>query len=292
MTQDTNIAHPVIYDTAVPTLLLRPTDSIATQHVDADDYLLLCNDSVFAPYAADSFTVYRESMFAANGLASQPKEPSLRDVSHGPDWMFLVIVALLTLMSLFINRIRFNIKDILVSLFNLRIQSRVERENNVKITSMLPMTGIYLASVAAVATRVATSRLSLHLTVPQPLFYAIVVASLVLFILMKGGLIRLIGNIFDDRGSVQLYLTSGHLFYFAGGMLLPPLLLFVYFAGAGGEAALIISAALIAIILITRLIRGLQLILTNSRSSKLYLFYYLCILEIVPILAMVKILTT
>lgn len=291
MNQDTNIVYHPVYDTVIPQLLLRPVDSTTLSTPDSNDYLLLCNDSIFAPYAADSVTLFRPSMFANSHTSHFGNEPQLRDVSQGFDWMFFVIIAMLALVSINLNRLRFNLKDIFASLFNQHTQGRVERENNVKTSSLLSMTFIYLASVAAVATRIATSQLDVILTIPEPLFFAILTGILFLYVILRGGLIRLIGSIFNDIYPVQAYLTSNHFFFFVGALILPPLLLFVFFAEPIEQTALAIATAIIAIILIVRLARGLQLILTNSKTSKLYLFYYLCTLEIVPILVMVKILT-
>lgn len=290
MNQDTNITYHPVYDTVIPQLLLRPVDSTTASQPDNNDYLLLCNDSVFAPYVADSVTTYRQSMFVNSHVGHHGNEPQMRNATPEIDWMFVVIVALLALLSLNLNNIRFKLKDIFSSLFDTRVLERLERENNVKTISLINMTGIYLASVAAVATHIASSQPSLFITIPEPLFYALLTVSLILFVVLKGALLRLIGNIFNDSVPAQSYLTSNHLFYFVGALLLPPMLLFVYFAGPLKQAATAIALAIISIILILRIIRGIQLILTNTKTSKLYLFYYLCILEIVPILAMVKIL--
>ena len=290
MTQDTNIARYIVYDTAVPKLLLRPSDSLTVTKADSSDYLLLCNDSVFAPYAADSLTTYRESMFAESTLRSPSNEPTTRNEVQGFDWMFYVVILLLTIISIYINQIRFSLKDIFMSLFDQRVLSRVEREHNVKSRNLIPMTIIYLASVSSVITQLACMESGIRLTVSIPIFYLATLGVINLFILIRNALIRMIGSIFEDNESVQLYLTSSHLFYLVGGILLTPLQLLVYFAGEARTAALYTSIGIIAIILIVRFIRGIQLILTNSKTSKLYLFYYLCILEIVPILAMAKIL--
>lgn len=269
---------------------MRPVDTISEPEADSSDYLLLCNDSVFAPYSADSLPRMRESMFSTNPLHVQYQNSELRGNTGGLDWMFFVIIGLLVLVSVYLNRIRFSMKDIFMSLFDQRVQERVEREGNVKIRNLIPMTGIYLASLAAVITSLATQHLDIRLTVSVPVFYLLLLGSLVLSMLVRGGLIRLIGSIFKDENSVELYLTSTHLFYFVECLLLTPLLLLVFFGGAISRVALIISIAIIGITLVTRVIRGIQLILTNSRTSKLYLFYYLCILEIVPILVVAKIL--
>ena len=49
------------------------------------------------------------------------------------------------------------------------------------------------------------------------------------------------------------------------------------------------EAGVIALLFTIRLIRGLKLILTFSKTPKVYLFYYLCILEIVPIIIIIKV---
>lgn len=298
MTQDTNIIQHthtttthVAYDTAVPKLLLRPADSLMYPRPDTANYLLLSNDTVFAPYADDTVVTYRESLFAFTTHTTQEPEPQMRNNVQTLDWMFFVIVGLLALTSLYINHIRFSLKDIFLSLFNTRAQGRVERENNVKISNLVPMSGIYLAALAALISQIATNMMNVRLMVSPPLFYTALTTALILYVLLRGVLIRLVGDIFGDNSSVMLYLTSNHLFYFVGGMLLTPLLLFVYFAGNGSETAIYIATFFAALLTVARFIRGIQLILTNSKTSKLYLFYYLCILEIVPILAMAKIIT-
>ena len=50
-----------------------------------------------------------------------------------------------------------------------------------------------------------------------------------------------------------------------------------------------ILAGILGLLFVVRLIRGLQLILTFSKTPKFYLFYYLCILEIVPIIIIIKV---
>ena len=126
-------------------------------------------------------------------------------------------------------------------------------------------------------------------TLPDYLMYLAILGGLIAFIFLKNSLIRLLGNVFEDRSVTMLYISSNNLFYFVGGFVFVPLMLLLFYCPAATETILKTTIFLVGIIFIVRLFRGIQLILTNSKTSKLYLFYYLCIFEIVPILVMAKI---
>ena len=49
-----------------------------------------------------------------------------------------------------------------------------------------------------------------------------------------------------------------------------------------------IALTIVALLMIIRIIRGMIIILSSANDSKFYLFYYLCTVEIVPILIIAK----
>ena len=151
------------------------------------------------------------------------------------------------------------------------------------------MEGIYLASLALIILKSTQTLGHFVISLPQPLFFGITLAALIAFILLKNSFIRLLGNIFDDRAATMLYISSNNLFYFIGGLTTTPLLLLLFYISGAQDTLLKTTLIIIAIVFTIRLLRGMQLILTNSKTSKLYLFYYLCILEIIPILVMAKV---
>lgn len=282
----THTAASVSYD--IPQTLLRPHDSVFNPTVDTTEYLLLCNDSVFGCY--DTLPIrQRSSMFATNTHSKAYPLPSQRPATVSNDWVFATIILLLALVSIYLNNQKFKLKDIFLSLFDTRILERVFRESNIRTVSLLPMVGIYLASLAMVILRTTQTFGNLHIQLSPHLFFIATLLALIAFILLKNGMIRLLGDIFEDRLSTALYISSNNLFYFVGGLVATPLLLVLFYFAPAQKAILEATIILIAILFIIRLIRGLQLILTNSKTSKLYLFYYLCISEIVPILVMAKI---
>lgn len=273
----------VHYNTVIPETLVRPHDSIFNPTIDTTEYLLMCNDSLFAAYS-EKPVIVRKSMFKTNTNAKAEVQPRPHDTPAGTDWIFASIIILLTLVSIYINNQKFKPKDIIQSLFDLRVLERVARESNIRIPTLLPMVGIYLASLAMVILKTALTYSNLTIQIPTYLFFLLTLTALIAFLLVKNGLIRLIGNIFEDKNVAIIYIISNSLFYLVGGLLVTPLLLLIYYFTPAEDAILKITISIIAILFIVRILRGMQLILTNSKTSKLYLFYYLCIFEIIPII--------
>lgn len=275
------------YSTVIPETLIRPHDSIFQPKVDTAQFLTMCNDSLLAPYSENPVQ-HRESMFATNTLSQPTTHPAPHNTSPNLDWVFATIILLLALISIYVNNQKFKIKDIFLSLFDTRVLDRVSRENNIRITSLLPMAGIYLASIALVVLKATQTYSITSLPMAPPLFFIVTLTALIIFILLKNSLIRLMGDIFEDRSATMLYIFSSDLFYFVGGLVSTPLLLFLFFCTQAQTAIQKIAIFFIAILFIIRFLRGIQLILTNSKTSKLYLFYYLCIFEIIPIIVIAK----
>ena len=267
--------------------LLPPTDTATATETDTADYLLMCNDSIFAPYK-DIQTRHRKSMFSANELSSQEAMPTMRYTEPSTDWIFATVIVLAGVMSLYFNIQKFKIKDILRSLFDIRTLERVFRESNVRTVSLMPMAAIYIACLALCVNK-ASNLFGTMLFDNSPLATLIIFFAIALFILMKNEIIRLLGTLFEMRNCIKLYLCSNYLFYFLGALTILPLTLFLFYSTFAEKTMVYIISIYVAILFVVRILRGMQLILTNHESSKLHLFYYLCCLEIVPILVIIKI---
>ena len=279
------------YDSITPFYAFDVTDTAAvdtSMQADTVNYLLMCNDSVFASYTSDTVTV-RQSMFAESIHHDSEVRTELHVTQGHSDWTFALIVLLLTIMSLYLNSRKFRLKDIFMSLFDMRVMDRIARESNTKPRSMLPMVGIYLACITLIATEMSRHWIHPSASISAIGLYLVVFGALSLFITLKNGLIHLLGNIFEDKTSTTLYVTNSHLFHFVGAVTLTPLSLLILYGNSLSKTATTVAVIITCTIFLIRLLRGFQLILTNSKTSKLYLFYYLCILELVPILVAVKI---
>ncbi len=274
----------------IPVTLLRPVDTVTvdTTETDTVKFFTCWFDSTEAPFAIQE-PLQRKSMFASNEHVSDLVTPVKRTDNTPGGWVFGVIILLIVFISLYINNQKFKIKDIFRSLFDSRALDRVFRESNIRPRSLLPMTGIYLGTLALCAVRI-MKQYAFYMDLNEVQLFLILLGGLVVFILLKTGIIKLFGVLFESPSSIWLYISSNYLFYFVGGLTVTPLLLLIFYTPNAGDIPLKIALGIATILFIVRIIRGLQLILTNSKSSKLYLFYYLCIFEIVPILILAKVL--
>ena len=116
-------------------------------------------------------------------------------------------------------------------------------------------------------------------------------AAIIVFSLSKLVLIRSFGLLFNDKKNISLYI-SNQIVYFALGVLLLifPIFCSFYLKSAPVEILLYLSLALFALLSIIRALRGFVLLLKMADSFNLYLFLYLCTVEIVPLLIAIKIL--
>lgn len=265
-----------------------PADSVAVDTAaEREEGLMVCNDSLFAPYAGWEAPV-RKSMFASREPNIGRPLPLQRQVPASTDWIFGTLTLLIALTSIYLNNQKFKLKDILQSLFDIRTMERVFRENNLKPRSLLPMTCIYLGSLTLVANEMLRETGGIELFRNALLQYAVLCGGVIVYYLIKNEVIRMFGALFENRHASMIYICSNYLFYFIGGLGATPMALVYFFAPGGNDGLLIALGIFVCIVFVLRMLRGLQLILTNSKSSRLYLFYYLCIVEIVPILIVIK----
>lgn len=274
------------YDTTVPAMLYFEPDTVVTTEKDSVSDIARTIDSLFA-HADNDSVVYRESMFTIKETRNNGNSLQ-RQTEPGSDWIFCLIVLLLVGMSFYINRRRVKIKDMIMALFDRRVLERIVRESNIKPITLFPQGLIYFASIAFIALATAMNSGNGIAGLSPAAQFGIFFGSITGMVLLRNGTIRLMGNIFEDTESTHLYILNSYLYYSVGSLLMPPLLLLVFYSTFAETAILKTALIIISIIFIVRLFRGMQLILTNSRTSKMYLFYYLCILEIAPILVMAK----
>lgn len=101
-------------------------------------------------------------------------------------------------------------------------------------------------------------------------------------------ILLIIGVIFDHRKLFNEYLNHGFFYnQLAGIVLLPKNLLLIYTTGIFNEIIVIITLLAIAIIYLVRILRGI-VFATKHGILNIYLFLYLCALEIVPLLLLYK----
>lgn len=105
-------------------------------------------------------------------------------------------------------------------------------------------------------------------------------------------IINVFGFVFEMQKEIREYTISVFLFCNAVGLFMLPVVICLAFLKQVKPSVFIyIGLAVITVFFVTRLVRGLIIGLNSARVSKFYLFLYLCTLEIVPLVIMVKLFT-
>lgn len=259
-------------------------DSSSVLH---DDAILYCPDSVFRSPDPSSLPLHK-SLFKGHVLPVRHNVniplPSSGD--YGLVFGLAIFMAILLCVALKIRRI--NLKDVLPATMSMRHLNILMRGSNIKDdVSLVPLSLIYYVTLAMVAF-VAIPHLDLQLTSNLWLNLAITTSSSLAFSLLRFGLMKGLGAICSENGTIKLYANNSSLFQLISAVLILPLMVLAQYTSPG-LTFLWIAAAIVVLTFVLRMIRGLGIILTESGESKIYLFYYLCIIEIVPLLVLAKI---
>jgi hypothetical protein len=102
-------------------------------------------------------------------------------------------------------------------------------------------------------------------------------------------LLRIIGFIFDINKLVKQYISILYLTYFnIAFIFLPVVICFSLFTSRLIPYLLVVSVILISIVFLIQYLRSTLNIISNFSFPKVYLFIYLCALEICPVLILIK----
>ena len=116
--------------------------------------------------------------------------------------------------------------------------------------------------------------------------FAICATSLVFFWLLKISAIWFLGIVFRTIPSTQDYLQNILAFSFITGLILLPLLILAVFLHS--NILLYIILIIIGLLYFFRVMRGVFIGISLKKFSWLFLFVYLCTLEILPLLVILK----
>ncbi len=98
--------------------------------------------------------------------------------------------------------------------------------------------------------------------------------------------IMFLAVLFDARDSGERYLTTQITFALVSLLVMVPLLLVLYYQP--GPISLVTSLIMLGLTQFLRIVRSLRVGLTEKSFGLLYLFLYLCALEIIPLLIVIK----
>ncbi len=215
-----------------------------------------------------------------------------------PQWIIIVIVLLLIytgVLNLFIGK---NILSILQAFYSKRAFSNLNSEDSllsswafIALFSLFGFTiGLYLYQVISYQ-KFGTIYEWFSLDVSGfSLFFWLSVAVIGLFVL-KILVLRLLGFVFDIGVLVKEYISILYLTYFnIAFIFLPVVICFSLLSSGFKPYLLLFSACLLAVIFLVQYLRSTINIISKFRFQKIYLFIYLCALEICPVLILIRVL--
>ena len=226
-------------------------------------------------------TVFRESIIAPHGLTVVHSGEQDRPTGT-PAWIFVTMLLITALTCLLFHLRNIKPKLLLKSAIDLRAMDRLMRDCNLnRSLTMLPM-GLLL-----VATLCLPVQQSLW-TQSGILGYLALVGAIGILYIFRNWLLRLLGNTFDNKQGIGLYIASNYLYHLIETTVAIAIL-FLYFYLPGGRMTMTwILVVCLCIGFLTRFLRSVKIFLTHPNGSCFYLFYYLCIVEVIPILVFLK----
>lgn len=245
--------------------------------------VLFCEDSIFkAPEQSE--LPFHKSLFCGHELQVKHRDALARTVTDDGGYVFGVCVVLTILMLTFTILRHLTVKHALLASLSDRHMNVLIRDCGVKNDfSLFAIPLIYYSSLGA-AVYVAMRDVygtQIYGLADLPL----IIGVLLLFSFVRHMFIKMLGVACDERETIKLYTVAINLFQMLGATLVIPA---TVLAGYVDEVYIWVVVAIVGLVFVLRLGRGLALVMSRSRGSKLYLFYYLCIVEIVPILVLVK----
>ena len=237
-------------------------------------------DSIFPPHEIQA-PVVRRSLFTHTTLPVTHDDLQQRPETHSTPWVFVYLIALCGLLFLYHSHRKLHLSDMLHSAFDRRAMDRLVRGANLSGVGLLPM-GVF--AIAALSLLIYLQAMA------HAGFYTCLLVGLALtaLYLVRNAAIHFLGNVFEDSDATSAYITSNYIYHNNLAVGLVPLLFLTAYLPWGKEAAFYTAAGLTALCLLLRLFRGLKLFLTLSKSRSFYLFYYLCTVELIPLLVVTK----
>ncbi len=246
--------------------------------------------STLKPKIDTNKTTYCTSIFTNHQLSSQNKNSNELS-NNSSDWLFIIEFLGILIFTWVIVSFRKRLNQIFTSLFTNRAINQLIRDGDLlKETIRIPLLSIYFLSVSLLISTV----FAFYKVTDQSfsagiyLYLKILLLFITLYI-AKILFIRLISNTFRNQIVTSYYLLNGSISNIIIGILLTPLLFLYTFSDKFiSDKILIICIVIIILINVVRIVRNITSSFNYSRFSSLYLFLYLCTVELLPIMIIVK----
>ena len=238
-------------------------------------------DSILPPRDMPD-TLFRKSIFYRHSLQVQHQDLKPRPDGHTAPWIFSIILLLSTLLCLYYRLRKIKLKSILHATINRRALERLIRDYNLnRKFIMIPIGLLVCATLALVIYLAALQDRGLGT-------YLLLSIAMMVAYLLRNTLFRLLANTFENKQAMDAYIASNYIYHLVLASILAVLLYPLAYLPGGENVMLTVIAIVVGIAFTMRFLRGVKLFLTLSSGSRFYLFYYLCIIEMIPVLVLIK----
>lgn len=261
------------------------SDSLNMFHADSvfrfelKEIILPADDSLTT---TDQVVYNTPSIFTSPGK-SQNAVPTARNQDNY-DWLtglFLICLIIFAWIRVYNTR---RIKQLFKAVIARHHVNQLMRDGNLTEERLAPgLVFIFLISVSTMIFQLGYSGFEHWLGIYDPvLIFLIILGSIAVLWLMKILAIKGTGKIFRSRHDTGELIITNLIFNATAGMVIFPLVL----AGFYIENPLIlkIAAGMLLVLILLRFVRSLSVGIAAQTFSVLYLFLYLCTLEILPVI--------
>jgi hypothetical protein len=216
-------------------------------------------------------------------------KPRLR-IEANYDWLtglFVLCLIILTWVKYESGR---RVTQIFKAVFARHNMNQLLRDGDIIHERITP--GLMFLSLISISTLALLLILNYNINIPLTennfLIFSLLASAIFILWMLKLVAIKISGAIFRTRAESSEYLITNLLYNVTAGIVAFPFVLIGHYAE--NQASIIIAVAILALGIIARFIRSIFVGLSAQSFSVVYIFLYLCTLEILPILVLYKLL--
>lgn len=276
-TADTTGTNNFVYTGNDPIFVLPAENRDTNQITGFSDYVVKTLNNTLPPLKE------RESLFTNRTFVRGDMKMQRRDANTSYNWMYGIVFGTLIV---YLVLLKYNVK---------RIGSIWRGEEN-RYLMLLPAVFLFMPLITLLGYLIvdyynAFSYFS-FITSSVVGIYFLIMCAIFVYCFLKYIFIQFFGALFRMGEICSHYNSIQTTFYVIDGIVLLPLIfLCLYLPEYTDESMLVITVAAFAILMLIRLFRSLYYVLKATKFSKVYLFFYLCTLEFVPLIIIFKLLS-
>lgn len=265
------------------TAFVSKFDSIKRNNFFASKYLVLSK-------AKTDAKTYVPTIFSKHLLVAKDKPTEVQN-NNMSDWLLLINLLGFILFAWVVTSFRKRMKQIFNSLFTNRALNQLIRDGDLsKEFVLLPLLSIYFLSLSLYILFLFKYYYNIHQSFLFNFYFFLKLLTAILILFgVKIIFIRFISNTFRNYTVTSYYLLNSYISNIIIGFLFLPLLfLYTFSANIISDKILIICAIIIILFNLIRIGRNIISGINYSKFSSLYLFLYLCTIEFLPIIILIK----